>query len=104
MEKNRSLDALSKSEFDSYRGDLEKHVNDLFTNMSLKVENMVADSVMRGKEEQRVTELALGATSNNWSQREQKILDVIDQQGKDIAVDFAKMEQAIQDMQTSVSH
>jgi hypothetical protein len=33
-----------------------------------------------------------------WSIKEAKILEIIDTQGKDIAVDFSKIEEIIQDL------
>lgn len=41
IDKNRSLDALSKTEFDAYKNDLDKYVNDLFASVLVKVDTMV---------------------------------------------------------------
>jgi hypothetical protein len=38
------------------------------------------------------------STHSGWGIREKKIMDIIDNQGKDIAVDFAKMETQIAEM------
>jgi len=39
-----------------------------------------------------------------WSMKEQKILDIIDTQGKDIAVDFSKIEQLIEMIQSKLDN
>ena len=40
--------------------------------------------------------------STQWTIKEQKILDIIDTQGKDIAVDFSKIEQLIEMIQSKL--
>ena len=61
--------------------------------MEAKMENLVSQKLQENTQ------------VSNWSGgglREKKIMDLIDNQGKDIAVDFARMETQIADIQNTL--
>ena len=68
-------------------------MKDVLINIDSKIESVVSRKLLMEYNGN------FGPGQADWNKKEQKILEIIDTQGKDIAIDIAKLEDMIQNMQ-----